>query len=200
MKKERQSNFELMRIISMFSILAFHYQIHIDSDTIMYQAFSKNQFVAILAGSWGTLGTNLFFIVTSYFLIESCRYDLKKIKKLMIKTSFFAVVLLGIAFIVGYVRFDLIWLIKSIFAPFTYMYWFISAYIILYVFSPILNRIIDGLNIKEYQFILIVLFWVVYIMPLIIGYFDLTGRLGCAIFIYFFMGYLLKWGGGKKCI
>lgn len=73
-KKERSSNFELMRVISMLAILAFHYQIHIDADTMMYQAFSNNQLIAIVLGSWGTLGTNLFFILSFYFWITSAKY------------------------------------------------------------------------------------------------------------------------------
>ena len=187
---KRESNFELMRIISMLLILAFHYQIHIDADTVMYSAFCKNQLVAILAGSWGTLGSNLFFIVASYFLIKCRRYNKLKMIKLMIKTSFFGVILLCIAFACGLVEFDLWWLIKSVFSPMTYMYWFVTAYIILCLISPVLNNIIDSLD-RDYFFkLLIGLYFVAFIMTLIVGYFDLMGRMGCVIFMYLLVGYL----------
>lgn len=197
MNKQRSSNFELMRVFSMLAILAFHYQIHIDSDTMMYQAFSNNQLIAIILGSWGTLGTNLFFILSFYFWITSAKTEeeykqkqFNKIVKLIIKVAVFGVLLYLLAAFTGYIEIEYLYLIKCVFGAFTYMYWFFTAYIILALLHPYLNKFLNLISKKELRTLLFILFPVVYILPIVIGYFDLTGRLGCAIYIYLFIGYL----------
>lgn len=118
--------------------------------------------------------------------------------RLVIKISFFGVTLYLLAVYSGYIKIEYSYLVKCIFGAFTYMYWFLTAYIVLTLICPYLNRFLDAVSEKELKNILIILFPVVYILPIVIGYFDLTGRLGCAIYIYLFVGYLERKKGDQN--
>ena len=75
-KAKRQSNFELLRIISMILIIAHHYAIH-GGFELSKQAFSAQLFFLQVLSYGGKLGVNLFVLISGYFLVTS-RCKLKK--------------------------------------------------------------------------------------------------------------------------
>lgn len=193
MKKVRNSSFEAMRVISMLLIIAFHYQIHIDGDMAMYAPFSLNKLILILGGSWGTLGSDLFFLLGCYFLLNQRTIKFEQALHLAIKTSVFGTVVYAGYVLLGKTVFDGWTLFKTLIGPLTYSYWFISAYIILLLVIPAINILLDNISRQYHLGITVCLYWFGYILTDILGYFDLLGRFSCVLFIYFLLSYLERY-------
>lgn len=87
-KAKRQSNFELLRIISMILIIAHHYAIH-GGFELSKQAFSAQLFFLQVLSYGGKLGVNLFVLISGYFLVTS-RCKLKKAVNLWMKVTVFS--------------------------------------------------------------------------------------------------------------
>lgn len=189
---KRNIGLDMLRIIAMAMIVAFHYQIHVSNDTAMFTSPSWKQALLILFGSWGVYGSNYFGAVSAYYLSEKKTISYTKILELFIKTSIFATVLYLFVCFGGFSSFSFINLMKCILAVFTYQYWFVSAWIIMALIFPLINKAIESLDKNTYSILLIVLFLFFFIYASIFG-FDLSGRLGCAIWIYLSVNFIKKY-------
>lgn len=79
-KGERQSNFELLRIISMLMIVAHHFvaknAFNVDTQII---GLTVNKLFLQFIGNHAFIGNNLFFMISAWFLCDiSKEYDIKK--------------------------------------------------------------------------------------------------------------------------
>ncbi|WP_189244288.1 acyltransferase family protein [Streptococcus macedonicus] len=86
--RKRNSNIELLRIISMLLIVSHHFSVHgsfesLDSITM----FNKVWLQFIQLG--GKIGVNIFVIISGYFLIQSSKNKLSKVLKLGVRSSTF---------------------------------------------------------------------------------------------------------------
>lgn len=191
MNNKRMANIELLRLVAMAMVVAFHYQIHIASDSAMMVDFSHNQLLLILLGSWGVFGSNAFFAITAYFLLKKDEVPFKRVILMVAKIAIIGTGLYLLAIRMGLAPFQFKNIVKTVFAIFTYQYWFISVWIIITLIFPLLNMIVEKLDKKYYIFLLVFLFYFFYIYACIAG-FDLAGRLGGAIWIYLLIGFLEK--------
>lgn len=182
-ENKRNTSFELMRILSMFMVCAFHWQLHGYNDSISSSNLCVNQIISFVFGSWGILGVNLFFILSFYFLNKKKENSYSKIIRLVIKVSFFGTTIYIIGILIGATNFSYIQMIKSIFGVFAYQYWFITVYIIILIIAPMLNKILAELSTRECHILLSIMIYVTYCVSWIIGS-EIAGRLSCGITIY----------------
>ena len=66
-KKNRDCNFELLRIVSMIIIIMHHYVVQSDFVNI---PVSFNKMIAILFSFWGKVGVNIFIMISGYYLLN----------------------------------------------------------------------------------------------------------------------------------
>lgn len=189
--REKNSSFELMRILSMLMVCAFHWQLHGNNDGIITSELSGNQAVSFLFGSWGILGVNLFFLLSFYFLInkDSCNY--RRILGLVVKVSIYGTTVLVACSLLGLTQLSIISLIKSILGIFAYQYWFITVYVIVAVLSPYINQLLERLSSREVVLLWGILFYVTYILSWGLGN-EIAGRLSCGITLYVTIYFLTK--------
>lgn len=119
-QSKRISSLELLRIISMIWIVAYHWQIHADNDQIIFSRLNMNQVFSFVMGSWGTLGVDIFFIISAYFLINSKSVKWVKVYNLIIKVSIYGMGVLVLAFILKIIPFSFVDLLKSLLGVFVY--------------------------------------------------------------------------------
>ncbi|MCH5339950.1 MAG: acyltransferase family protein [Acetatifactor sp.] len=112
---------------------------------------------AILLGSWGQLGVDLFIIIGIYFMSKCNQFRSKKAVSLVFETAFYAIFWYIISWYGFQIQVGKGELIRQIFGVFMGTHWFITAYLLLYIFHPILNCIIDKLNKKQIQQVTILL-------------------------------------------
>lgn len=168
--KKRESNFELLRIIAMLLVMITHATFlalgvptHEDSITIPYSSFG-----IFLSQSFSTVCVNIFVLLSGWFGIK---VNLKRFSEFIFQFFFFT----SIIFIGLYIYSSNV--IANTDALLTFFmfhssdYWFIKAYIGLYLFSPILNTFAERASQKQLGYFLISFF----IFQTIYGWLSIDG-------------------------
>lgn len=149
MKKSRNSNIELLRIISIIMIVISHYSIH--NGILKYtMPVGFNRFFLEIS-TLGNIGTIIFILITGYYLSKNDNgLKLTKIFKLYLQILFYSVFIYIVLVIFKLEPFNIKVLIK-VFLPISFEeYWFASVYILLYIFHPYINRLLNKLDRKEH--------------------------------------------------
>ncbi|HFI0563768.1 TPA: acyltransferase family protein [Streptococcus suis] len=160
----RQSNIELLRIISMLMIVSHHFSVH-GGFEFTAQDITINRFWLLFLAMGGKIGVNLFVFITGYFLSTNMNLNLKKILKMWLQIFSYSVsMLIVICFIEGSklsIKEGLAFLFPITFS----LWWFASAYLFLLLFSPFINRLIRQLTKIEHKNIILVLgfFWSIWV-------------------------------------
>lgn len=139
-KTPRNSAVELLRILAMGMIILSHACYHGGyGDT--YSPASINR-LFLQFGYLGNLGVDLFVLISGYF---QCRIEFRSrsLSKILSQVWFYSVVLYGVCcFGFGRSLPLLDALLPTIFGT----YWFVTAYVVLLLLSPYLNRLIHNLT------------------------------------------------------
>lgn len=187
--KFKQSNFELMRIISMFLIVVFHVIQH--GRLIENFSYPYLEIIFNIIKSLTLVAVNSYIIMTGYFQ-SKLHFRIKKFLIILFQFFFYKTIIfliLGCLNIVPITK----EFILSYYNPKELEYWFIFYYLILYLLSNFLNSIIRQLNLKMYTILIIILFFVFSIIPILSNgkIIENTGfTLQQFVFLYFIGGYI----------
>lgn len=192
MSKKKLLSIELLRIISMLMVVAYHWQLHANDDSIYKSQLSGHQILSFAIGSWGTLGVNIFFIISAYFLIHHNQVKNNKLITMILKVMVYGTSIVLLAYAFHVVPSEIITLLKSVLGVFAYQYWFFTVYVVVYALHPALNNIIDSASFKYLIFMISVLIISTYFTAFAFGN-EFLGRLACGITIYFTVGVLEKY-------
>lgn len=148
-KKVRNSNLEILRILSIIMIIAHHYSVH-GFDDVAY-SFNKNILEILFSG--GKLGVDIFVLISGYYMINS-KFTLNKFFKLASEVFFYSISLFLFFNIFIYnIKFDI-----SIVAPISNnSFWFITCYVLLMLLTPFLNHTCKNMNQKQHLSLIAVL-------------------------------------------
>lgn len=184
----RKTGLELLRIIAMLLIVFSHFACHGGID---YTKFSINNAFLTIIEFGGKIGVNIFILISGYFSCTS-KFSVKRIMKLIVATEFYSILLMIISIMLNAQIFSKTLLLKSVF-PLVIGdgYWFVSAYIILYVFSPILNSAVEKLSQRYLALIILFLISVYSIIPNFVGIVKRVNDYGVSTIIWFITLYLL---------
>lgn len=182
-KVERNSNLEILRIFAMIMIIAHHYILH--SSVQLSDATALNKVIISFLELGGKLGVNIFILITGYFLIEK-QYNSKKVIKLVIKVLTYSMICLIIAVFTNSNLLNIVNIVTSFFPVMMEEYWFMTTYILIYLFHPYINKLFFTLEKKEIEKVLLVLFAIWSLVPT----FTL-GNFGCNALVWFVFIYLL---------
>lgn len=185
-KQERNSNLELLRIISILLIILHHFGIHGNYKNI---TSIPNKFFLDFAIIGGKIGVTIFILITGYYMIEN-KLNLKKIIKMILEVVFYTLGITIIFKLLGITQLTN----KTIFVsltPITHnIYWFVTTYIILYLLTPFINKLLKQLNKKEYQKFIILLIIIQSIIPMVFLIESPISDLGWFILIYSVAAYI----------
>ena len=161
---KRDSNLELLRIIMMILIVAHHFALHggfdYPTDTV-----SLNRLWIQFIQVGGKLGVNVFVLISGYFLIHSTEHRTVRTVRLWFRLLTYSLIPFCLLAAFGQVRFTTERLIHSL-LPVAYdCWWFASAYLILYIFTPFINRFLHSMSKKEYRRYLLILMTVWCVIP-----------------------------------
>lgn len=165
--KERDSSFELLRIISIAMIILCHYTlynglIHNPNVPAIVKPFSMCAF------SFGKLGVNIFILITGYFMISK-KIKFSKILQLWLEILIYYVGIYIITIVIGKNKFDIKELIHGLMPISFNRYWFMTVYFLLYLLIPNINKYIENLSKEEYKKLLIK-FGIILVIPYTIIY------------------------------
>lgn len=148
--KARDTNIELLRIISMMMVLILH-------------ALGWSGALGYLSGlkffaywwmeALSIVAVDVFVLISGYFLIES-KFNSKKVFQTAVGGVWIYSVIFGlVAMNVSGDGIALGTLIKCFFPIITKKFWFVNSYIALYIFSPFINKLIHSLSKKQFTFL-----------------------------------------------
>lgn len=152
--KKRDSNLEILRIISMILIVAHHYAVHGFNNCELY--FSFNKYVVDILSLGGKVGVICFIMISGYFMIDS-KFTVKKLWKLVGQVIFYSYIMLLLfsAILNPVYKIDEKAINTSIY-PIAYsQYWFITCYVVIMILSPYINKFIRCMERKELRNLLI---------------------------------------------
>jgi surface polysaccharide O-acyltransferase-like enzyme len=191
-KKTRNSNLEILRIISMVLIVAHHYSVH-GFGTIEL-TYSFNRYLVGFLSLGGKLGVSCFVLISGYFMVNS-KFTLGKLIKLVAETLFYSVGI-GILFLTVLTPVKSLGIrdSRNCLLPIGYSYyWFMTDFIILMLISPALNIIVSNVSKEMHRNFLLgaTVLWSI-IPSLISASYGYT-ELGWFIVLYLYAGYIRKY-------
>lgn len=194
-KNERKGNLEVLKILCIILIIINHYCVHggCASESII----DTNLFIGIIGKNIGKIASNVFVLITGYFIFKS-EFKIQKLIKIMFEFVFYSVLVNIIIAIVAKDWNLLNYIVVSFFPIFFELHWFVVAYIGMYLFIPFIKPTLSKLSQKSYLIILIVLGFLISIIPTIIALIvkiKVTSFFGSVVtFIYLAMigGYISK--------
>lgn len=152
----RNSSIELLRILSMMTIIGVHYWNScgtLDRITPEDNSYMLLKALEVLL----SYGVNIFVIITGYFMIDRESVNIRKVVDLIWKIAFWGCALFFASIWIGINTFRISGLVKSI-LPIIFGYrWFIKAYIILYLLIPYINRLIHSISKRQLEILIILL-------------------------------------------
>ena len=147
-KKERQLNYEVLRIIAMLMIVCLHYlsRSGLLGDPARADMGAAD-YTVWLAEAFCIVAVNVYVLISGYFGVDAQRGTtlltagdvLKRPLRIWRIAFFYSTAIGAIAFLMGMWEFDIYRIFTYIFPVVTEHYWFVTSYIILCLFMPFLN-------------------------------------------------------------
>lgn len=150
--KKRNSSIELLRIIAMVMIVAHHFGTHTNWASGGHLIF--NEYWVEIMKSFGKIGVGIFFAITGYFLYNRRSFKYRKIFDILIPTWTYSFIFLIIAFIlkdpITKIQFPLnIRLLRLMMPVVANGYWFVTAYVFVFLISPYLKKWFDAMSQRD---------------------------------------------------
>lgn len=192
-KEERQSNFELLRIVSMMMIIFWHIMVH---GGVLANPTETLKAVLSLIQSLIFVHVNSFILVTGYFQCES-RFKMSKVLQLNNSIWFYKALIPLILIAVGMLTLSKLEILKLLSPISHYDYWFMTQYILLYLISPILNIVINNISKDKYKAMLVLFFVVFSVLPFLTNQEFYPSNMGYTllqfVILYFIGAYFRKY-------
>ncbi|MBQ9644188.1 MAG: acyltransferase [Lachnospiraceae bacterium] len=148
----RNPSFELLRMIAMFMVVMLHYLSRTDSLVRAGEAVTGVRIAGSILESLCIVAVDTYVLISGYFLVES-GFKIRRLVLLLLQVLFYsllipaALVLLGIP-----VQGTGISTAACYFLPVsTEHYWFVSSYVLMYLFSPLLSAAAHRLSKRQLQ-------------------------------------------------
>lgn len=185
----RDSNFELLRILCMIMIIMHHLGIWGDFD--VSGGITGNTMILQCLVNTGKIGVNCFMMITGYYCAFST-FKPSKIIKLVTQVWFYTWTIGIILFSTGLGIRSVENIQKSVFPICSGTFWFITIYLIVYVLSPYINQIIDNIDKQKYKTLLTFLFIIWSVFPSVVRPGWEFSNTGWLIFMYLLGAYFKK--------
>lgn len=137
---KRQANFEILRIVAMVMIVALHFLQRGNILLPLYEEINIVNATAWLVKSFCIVAANCYVLIAGYFLVEA-EWKCKKLIMLVTQILFYSLlvpvvcVLAGIGNVRSWTMYE--W-VTAVLPLQMEHYWFATAYVLMYVLSPLL--------------------------------------------------------------
>lgn len=202
--QKRNASIELLKIIALFLIVVSHIvQTLIETnpyisnnDYVLATTFPVTDiviFIVISLRYLGIFGNALFFICSAYFLLDKETTNFKKILIILLDVWIISIFFL-ISYIIylGWNNIDSFLIVKSFLPVFFENNWYITAYLLLCLISPLLSKLISVISRRTHFWLSITLFAFYLVISTFIKV-PYYSTIIVWISMYFVIGYLKKY-------
>ena len=184
--KEKMSNFELMKIVSMILIVFWHF---IHNTNLLDKTTGFLHFLLIIVWFLAIVHVNSFVLAMGYFQSEK-NFRFNRVLALNNAAWFYKIFFLILFTILG-IEVTSVEKLELI-SPITLynQYWFLSTYLIVYCISPFLNITIKNISKKNFQKLIFALFIIISILTTITGQRIYSTNFGHSVFTFVLLYYI----------
>lgn len=156
---KRQANFEILRVLAMAMIVAMHFMQRGGIIQSLVQDRSAVNIVAWLIESFCIVAANCYVLIAGYFLVDT-EWKVQKLFKLVAQVFFYAFLIpvvclvLGIGNVQEWSVYD--WVVAVLPLQMEH-YWFATAYVLLFMLSPLLAAGVKMVSKKQLEMMIAVL-------------------------------------------
>lgn len=194
---KRESSFELLRIISMFLIVLYHVIFH---GNVIENTTGSLQVMFEFIKFFTMIHVNCFILIMGYFQSKS-EFKLKKVFAILFQVWFYNILVNCLLKGFGIAVYTNIGFINEI-SPFNLnSYWFVYCYLIMYILSPYINKVIekaDRIILKKLIIMLIIIFGIVPYLTMGLAWKYNMYSIEQFILMYFIGAYIRKYELEKK--
>ncbi len=200
-KKPRESGLELLRIFSMCMVIILHYLSKGGLLKDLAGPVSVEDHLLWLLESMSLVCVNVYVIISGYFSVES-RFSLHKLAKLWCEIFFYSVGIAIVCFATGVADLsaykDIYSILFFVFPVVNGHYWFATAYLVMYLFTPVLGSAIRSMDQKTHGISVLILLAVYTIpksiLPFELGFDDKGNGVIWFLILFLSAAYLRKYG------
>ncbi len=163
MKKKRMANMEVLRILAMMMVIMLHYLSKGQVLPAMTGALAVNGYVAWILETLSIVSVNVYMLISGYFLTES-RFRCTRLIQLVCQVLFYSLlvpVVLIAAGVLPVSDLNLYRVLQYVLPVEMEQYWFATAYVMLYLLTPILKCAVHYMKKGQLKatIIILLLFW-----------------------------------------
>ncbi len=159
-KKERMANLEVLRCVAMMMVVVLHYLGKGGLLPDLTAPLSMQDTVAWLLEAFCIVAVNVYMMISGYFLCESS-FKLSRLLTLWVQLWLYSMgigVLAAVTGIVPAAEVSTHYYLTLLFPVTMGHYWFLTAYIFLYVLLPFVGMGLRQMSKKQFQVALVLLF------------------------------------------
>ncbi|MBQ7216169.1 MAG: acyltransferase family protein [Synergistaceae bacterium] len=186
----------------MLMIVAHHFSVH-GGFSFPADQITLNRLWTQFIFMGGSLGNDIFVLLSGYFLISSSGINYHKLFKLWLRIFFYSAVIYSVFVYFGLKAFSLKAALKSVMPVTKPQWWFASTYFVMYLLHPYLNTFLRAMNHEDYKkFLAAAGFYWCIITTLTHSNFGANNLMNFML-VYSLAGYFRLWGkdsGSKKFI
>lgn len=148
MKKKRMANMELLRILAMIMVVMLHYLSKGGLLPNMTDNLGTNGYAAWILETFSIVAVNVYMLISGFFLTES-RFKSSRFAELICQILFYSLLIPVILIAVGTISLKdltVYKLLKYIFPVEMEHYWFATAYVLLYLMSPVFKTAVHHMK------------------------------------------------------
>ena len=157
--KKRMVNIEVLRLLAMMMVVSLHYLGKGELLEDLKGPLSAKGHLAWLIESFSIAAVDVYVLISGYFLVETgfrCKRLISLVLQVMFYTCLMPVILIGTGMLsAGEITFYDI--LQCVFPTNMLYHWFVSAYVLMFLFTPVLNAAVHGMKKKQLQAAIIIL-------------------------------------------
>ncbi len=158
-KKERMANLEVLRCVAMMMVVVLHYLGKGGLLPDLTASLSAQSMVAWLLEAFCIVAVNVYMMISGYFLCESS-FKLSRLLQLWLQVWLYSVGIGVLAVVTGIVptaEISTHYYLTLLFPVTMGHYWFLTAYVFLYVLLPLLGEGLRRMTKEQFQVALVIL-------------------------------------------
>lgn len=176
----RESNIELLRIISMFLVMVSHVTLAIEYPN-MKDATEIEFYLVGLLKAISVVSVNVFLMISGWFGI---RFSYKRLFAFLFQVLFFSLLGYFIAVLLGVKSFTITELMTCGLLLGSRNYWFVDSYLLLFLLSPVLNNFCEKSSRIQLKNFLVTAFTVEFVAAWLFPTLSIEIRAGYSVFSF----------------
>lgn len=188
---KRNSNIELLRIISMIMVIILH---GLKSSGALDYSQGVNYWVYWGGEALCIVAVNIFVLISSYFMVSSNSFNALRIVRVLSVVYSYTLICSLMNFIISGVQPSTKEILMMIFPILTKKYWFVNSYLLFYAISPFLNKLLHSLSRKSLEYLILIL---IIVFPLRLTFLPLSwsqdGLGGYSIVLFIVLYFIAAW-------